>query len=275
MIVGILLALFCGLANSGAAALEKREMITGAPGGKGVRILATLVRRPWWLFAMLLSALAWVSEALSLGLAPVPVVTTLRSAGRGGLVLAGHRWLGERFGPLELSGVVLLAVGGILTASSVIPTKAAAPPLSNMSEVVVAIACAAVAFALTRGRGGVMAGSAVGVLFVATGVFTKEIGDGFVRDGASSIIRLLETPGPWLMVALSVWALSLLQHAFAHANAATVSAAATTVSANGLILASVILYHNPLAKGLAVVILVAGIVFSALGAGALALRGLP
>ena len=270
MIVGALLALLCGLANSAAAALEKREVVVTDSPRRGIRLLGQLVRRPLWLTAMALSLVAWGAEAGALGLAPVPVVTTLRSAGRGGLVFAGHRWLGERFGRVELVGVALVALGGILTASSVVSAHPAARPLSTLDELLVAASAGLLAAALARSDNGLVLGTAVGVLFVATGVFTKEIGDRFVRDGATAIWQLLQTPGPWLMVALSVWAISVLQRAFTRANAASVSAASTMVSANGLILAGVLLYHEPLAHGGELIPLVAGIVSSAVGAVALA-----
>jgi hypothetical protein len=273
LIAGSLLALVCGLANSAAAALEKHEMLQLTSGGRGLRLLARLLRRRLWLLAIALSVLAWVAEAAALGLAPVPAVTTLRSAGRGGLIVAGHRWLGERFGRLELAGVMMLAAGGVSTASSVATSHAAAPPLSDIAELLVAVTAVVVAGILARSPSGIVVGAAVGVLFVATGVFTKEIGDRVVRGGVAAITVLLGTPGPWLMIALSVWAIILLQHAFTRANAATVAAASTTVSANGLILASVVLYHEPLAVGANVIPFAIGIVLSALGAIALAGRG--
>jgi hypothetical protein len=123
---------------------------------------------------------------------------------------------------------------------------------------------------LARSRSGVLKGASVGILFVATGVFTKEIADRVVRDGGAAIVKLVLTPGPWLMIALSVWSLSLIQHAFARANAASVSAASTTVSANGLIMAGVLLYHEPLSHGANLIPLITGIVLSAIGAVALA-----
>jgi hypothetical protein len=270
LIAGSLLALVCGVANSAATALEKRESVRAGDGRRGLRLLGTLVRRRWWLLAMALSVLAWVSEAGALGLAPVPVVTTLRGTGRGGLVLAGHRWLGERFGRRELAGVALLAVGGILTASSVTGGSSAERPLSNLTEVAVAVAVVAVMVLLRRAHSGLLVGSGVGVAFVATGLFTKEIGDRVVREGSSAILPLLATPGPWLMVGLSLWAIALLQHAFRVANAASVSAASTAVSANGLIVASAVLYARPLATGAALGVLVTGIVTSTVGAVALA-----
>lgn len=269
-LLGSALALICGLSNSAAAALEKREMMQVGVDKRGLGLLATLVRRRWWLLAMALSLLAWAAEAGSLGLVPVPVVTSLRSLGRGGLVIAGHRWLEERFTRVELAGVTLLAVGGVLVASTVIPSRAAAPPLSDLTELLTAVVLSAPAAVLARSRSGIFKGAAVGILFVATGVFTKEIADRVVRLGVAAVPKLLVTPGPWLMIGLSVWSLSLIQHAFARANAASVSAASTTVSANGLILAGVLLYHEPLAYGTDLIPLVLGIVMSAIGAVALA-----
>lgn len=273
LIVGSLLALVCGLANSAAAALEKREVVQVGTAHRGLALLAVLVRRRRWLLAMALSVLAWVAEAGALALAVVPVVTTLRSLGRGGLVVAGHRWLGERFGRLELVGLGLLAIGGVLTASSVIAASVTAPPLSNLEEVLVAAVTALVAGMLARSRNGLVLGTAVGALFVATGVFTKEIGDAVARHGMAGLPAQLATPGPWLMVVLSAWAITMLQHALARANAASVSAANTTVSANGLILAGIVLYNERLATGTDLVLLVIGLALSAIGAVALASRG--
>ncbi|MGC9221229.1 MAG: hypothetical protein ACP5H2_07750, partial [Solirubrobacteraceae bacterium] len=188
---------------------------------------------------------------------------------RGGLVAAGHRWLGERFGRAELLAVLMLLAGGVLTALSVVSVGTAAP-LSDLDEVIAAVVLAAVAGVLARSSRGVMLGAGVGVLYVATGLFTKEIADRFVRDGLAAVPKLVITPGPWLMIALGVWAISMVQHAFARANAATVAAATTTISADGLILASVILYGQPLTRGGGVIPLVLGILLSSVGAVALA-----
>jgi len=272
--LGSAFALICGLANSAAAALEKREMMQVGVGSRGLALLAILIRRPLWLLAMALSLLAWTAEAGSLGLVAVPVVTSLRSLGRGGLVVIGHRWLAERFARIELAGLILLAVGGVLVASSVVTSGAANPPLSDLTEILVAVVLAMPAWLLARSRNGLAMGAAVGILFVATGVYTKEISDRVVRHGAAGLLHVLVTPGPWLMIMLSVWSLSLIQQAFARANAASVSAASTTVSANGLILAGVLLYHQPLASGAELIPLVLGIVLSAVGAVALAGREL-
>src|SRR5579863_1798071 len=156
--LGSAFALICGLANCAAAALEKREMLNVGVGARGLALLAVLARRPWWLLAMALSLLAWIAEAGSLGLVAIPVVTSLRSLGRGGLVVIGHRWLGERFAKVELAGVILLAIGGVLVASSVITSGAASPPLSNVTEVVLALVLAVPAALLARTNNGILMG---------------------------------------------------------------------------------------------------------------------
>ncbi|MGH2872000.1 MAG: hypothetical protein ACRDL5_06010 [Solirubrobacteraceae bacterium] len=269
LIAGALLSVVCGLANSAAALLEKREMLHAGTGRRGLALLVLLARRPWWLVAMGFSVIAWASETAALGLAPVPVVTTLRSAGRGGLVIAGHQWLDEHFGRLELVALVLLTAGGILTAVSA-ATHPVAAPLSIADELLIAAISVALTVILARGRHSLGLGSAVGVLFVATGIYGKEIGDRIVRDGSSALTALLVTPGPWLMIVLGLWAISLLQHALTRANAASVAAVTTTISSNGLIAAGALLYHQPVASGTTVIPLVLGLIVSALGAAALA-----
>jgi hypothetical protein len=274
VILGSLLAVLCGVANSAAAALEKRETVQVGGTKRGLRLLVVLVRRPWWLLAMTLSVVGWSAEAGALGLAPVPVVTTLRSLGRGGLVLVGHRWLAEHFGRVELGGLLLITIGGVMTASSAYSSSMAARPLSNVTELGLAVVVAVLAVGLTRVHNGLVLGAAVGLIFVATGVYTKEIGDRFVREGLHAVPGLLATPGPWLMVVFSVWGIGVLQGAFRHANAASVSASSTAVSADGLIAASAVLYRQPLATGaVAITVLAAGVVLATAGAVALALGG--
>ena len=56
--------------NATAAALEKREGMTTGQWPEGLRLLAALARRPAWLLAMALAALAWVGEAASLAPGP-------------------------------------------------------------------------------------------------------------------------------------------------------------------------------------------------------------
>ena len=183
-------------------------MRTGT-GRKGFRLLAVLARRPLWLLAMALSAVAWVAEAASLALAPVPVVATVRNAGRGLLVVVGRRWLEEHFSRLELAGVALASAGGVLTTASAGHTAVTRRPLSNLTELAVGVTClvgaGALAWSLSRLAGdnfawarasGVADGAAVGFLFAGTGVFTKEIGDRIALNGARGVPSVLVCLAP-------------------------------------------------------------------------------
>jgi hypothetical protein len=264
--------------NAAAAALEKREGMRSGLGHNGARLLVVLARRPLWLLAMALSALAWVAEAASLALAPVPVVATVRNAGRGLLVVGGRRWLEEHFSRLELAGVALASAGGALTTVSSVHTGVTRRPLSNLTELAVGVSCLVGAGAVTwcgsrfarddpaRARAsGVATGAAVGLLFAATGVFTKEIGDRFAVHGASALRSVVASAGLWLMLAMAAWSQSLLQQAFRKANAATVSAANASVASLGLIGAGYALYGQVVPRGAGAVALVAGIVVSLTG----------
>jgi drug/metabolite transporter (DMT)-like permease len=314
LVLGSLLALLSGMFNAGAAALEKREGMR-IPGRSGFRLLVALARRPPWLLAMALSSLAWVAEAASLALAPIPVTATLRNAGRGLLVVGGGRWLGERFSRLELLGVALATAGGILTAISVINSSVSRKLLSNLTQLEVGIifmlAAGIVAGLATRFGGfgrrhhqepgdvgqekvgtpdragfadpgqvgtpekpgnpgrekaaGIAIGAAVGLLFAGTGVFTKEIGDRFAVYGLGALGPVLASSGLWLMLGMTVWAQSLLQQAFRHANAASVSAVNASVASLGLIGAGFVLYGESVPHGAAAVLLIAGIVVSLAG----------
>jgi drug/metabolite transporter (DMT)-like permease len=297
LVIGSLLALLSGMFNAAAAALEKREGMRTGLGQRGWRLLAALARRPAWLLAIGLSALAWVGEAASLALAPVPVTATLRNAGRGLLVVGGARWLKERFTFPELVGVVLASAGGVITAISVVNSGVQRRLLSNVTQLLVGAGCmlvAAAVAALSRwlaGEGrhsrkgkvvspgrekaaGLIMGAAVGVLFAGTGVFTKEIGDRFAVYGLGGLRPVLLSTGTWLMVVMAVWAQSLIQQAFRHANAASVSAVNACVASLGLIGAGFALYGESLPKGAGAVLLVSGIVIS-LGGAALLIASRP
>lgn len=265
LIFGALLALLSGLFNSVAATLEKRESMLADQRTTGMRLLAVLVRQPLWLVAMGLSAAAWVAEAASLALAPVPVVATLRSSGRGSLVLGGHRWLGESFHPVELLAVALATVGGVITAVGTAASGVSLAPLSLVSQAAVGASAAALTLVVSRWKSGVAQGAAVGVLFAATGVYTKQIGDLFVARGLAAVVPMLASLGPWIMIALSVWAQNLLQGAFRKANAASVAAANASVASLGLVLAGFVLYKESFPGGLDALALVGGVAVALVG----------
>ncbi|HTV11069.1 MAG TPA: hypothetical protein VME20_04335 [Acidimicrobiales bacterium] len=286
LVLGSLLALLSGMFNAAAAALEKKEGMRTAPGRRGLRLLIALARRPLWALAILLSVFGWICEAASLATAPVPVVATLRNAGRGVLVVGGGRWLGERFSRLELLGVILASAGAAITAVGAAHTSVVRTPLSNLAVLAVAAVCAGAAVVVSAvsswwARGapagdvaatqrrlkasGAGTGTAVGLVYAATGVFTKEVGDRFALYGGGGLPAVLASASPWLMTALAIWAQSLIQQAFRRANAATVSAANASVASLGLIGAGFVLYHEALPRGADAWLLLGGVVVALVG----------
>ncbi len=288
LVLGSLLALLSGMLNAAAAALEKHQGMHTGTSHKGMRLLVALARRPLWLLAIGLSAVAWVCEAASLAAAPVPVVATLRNAGRGLLVLGGGRWLDERFTALEIVGVALASAGGAVTAIGSAASTVVRRPLSNMTELIVGACCCVAAFGVAAGAArladgrrpgtdagrigprrrnaaGIATGAAVGLLFAATGVYTKEIGDRFALYGLGGLTPVLASASLWPMIVISVWAQSLVQQAFRRANAASVSAANAAVASLGLIAAGFLLYGENVPGGVSGVMLFAGMGISLAG----------
>jgi len=271
-----------------ASALEKREGMRTALSRKGFALLAALARRPVWVAGILASALGWILEAAALTLSPVPVVATLRNAGRAVLVPFGWRWLDERFSRTELAGVLLTIVGGTITVLGSTGTTIVRHPLSNLTLLEVAAGCAAATGAVAalsrwlagdilpvgsltsfqRRRSqaaGIAAGAAVGVLFAGTGIYTKEIGDRVALHGLAGLVGAFASANPYLMVASTVWAQSILQQAFRRANAASVASSNASVASTGLIVAGFALYGQHISGELGAFALFGGIVVATLG----------
>jgi hypothetical protein len=68
-----------------------------------------------------------------------------------------------------------------------------------------------------------------------------------------------------MMLGMTIWAQSLLQQAFRHANAASVSAVNASVASLGLIGAGFVLYGENVPHGAAAVLLIVGIAVSLAG----------
>lgn len=268
---GLLLALVAGLANSGAAALQKREGMLLGLGVRGFRLLAALVRRPWWLLSMALSVLGWVGQATSLALAPIVAVAPLMGLGRAGLVVIGVRWLGERFGRAELIGVALTVAGAVGAALSATGAASRAPlPLGTL--VALGVLATIGAGLIARRKTGLSFGVARGLLHAATGVYTKELGDIFVRHGLVGLMSLGALPSAAGVVCLSIVAQVYAQHGLRRANAASVSAASAVITLNGLVVAGFLLYHEAVPTGLDGIALLLSLIAAGVGTGLLAAR---
>jgi drug/metabolite transporter (DMT)-like permease len=282
LFLGSLLAVVSGMLYVAATLLQKRKGMQVLHTHAGFKLMAVLARRPAWLLSVVISVVAWVAEAASLALAPVATVTTLRNSGRGLLVIGGRRWLDERFSRWEVAGVALSAAGGALTAVAGVYSTKGHLVLSNVAQLAIGAGCALTATAILwagssfehlrpranphegRRTTGVLYGVAVGVVFVGTGVFTKEIADRVALYGAGGPRLVLASPSLWMLLLMGIWEQNLLQEGFRRANAATVSSASSATASVGLICAGVILYAERPGNG-ALRLLEVGTMMSLLG----------
>lgn len=178
--------------------------------------------------------------------------------------------------------MALSAAGGALTAVAGVYSAKGHITLSNVDQVAIGAACGLTAMAILwagsffqrpgpeaspadgRKTSGVLFGVAVGVMFVGTGVFTKEIADRVVLYGIGGLKLVLASPSLWMLVLMGTWEQNLLQEGFRRANAATVSSASAATASVGMICAGIILYAERPASG-ALRLLEVGTMMSLLG----------
>jgi drug/metabolite transporter (DMT)-like permease len=268
--LGATLAVASGLAYNATAALQKHETVLAAVPAR--RLLPALLRRPLWLLTVALDLAAWVAQAAALAFAPIAMVVPLMSVGTVLLVVLGVRWLGERFGRVELAGVALVGIGVSVAAVAAVGIPPARAPLGVWPQLEVAAAAAAAALLASRSHSGVALGIAAGCLYAATAIYTKEVGDRLAVNGWHALLPLLSSPTPWLLAVFGVAALWLLQAGFQRANAAAVTAGMTAAESAGPVVAGFLLYHERWPSGAGGPLLAAGIAAAVLGSTVLAAR---
>jgi hypothetical protein len=272
VILGAILAVVAGTGYNASAAVQKREAVSVGTGVAVVRLLPALARRRVWLIASLLELLAWLAQAVALAVAPIAVVIPLMGLGGALLVFLGIRWLGERFSPVEIWAIVLVAAGATAAAVAAEHGRVARAPLPFTDQVVIAAVAVGAGLAIAAFRTGIAYGTAAGFLYAATAIYTKEIGDRFAVHGVSAVGLLLASPTPWLIAAVAITALALVQAGFQRANAASVVAAMTAVDTIGPILAGFFLYHERFPAGASGVALALGVAAAVTGTALLTTR---
>ena len=269
--LGALLAVLTGIAYNLGAALQKREAVEVPVGTKN--LLAKLVRRKVWLAATALSTFAWGGQVASLALAPVALVVPLLATGSAVLVVLGVWFLHERFRKPELLGVALVAIGAAAAGAAEAGETASRAPLTFTVQFLVGAVAVAGAAAIMR-RGSALAyGMASGFGFAAVAIYSKEIGDGFASKGVRAVPHLLASPAPWLLIAVSIGGVSLLQAGFQRGNAASVMAALAVPESIGPLIAGFWLYHERYPHGASAAILPAGLACAVVGSALLARHG--
>jgi uncharacterized membrane protein len=271
IVAGALIAVATGVAYNLGAALQKREATEVAVGAK--HLLRRLAKRKVWLAATALSTFAWVGQVAALALAPVALVVPLLATGSAVLVVLGVRFLHEKFRTPELVGVALVAIGAAAAGAAEAGSTASHTPLRFTVQFLIVIIAGLLALFMLRWRSGVSYGVASGFGFAAVAIFSKEIGDGFANKGVRAVPHLLASPAPYLLLGVSLAALSLLQAGFQRANAASVMAALSVPESIGPLIAGFWLYHEKYPHGVAAGVLPAGLACAIAGSALLARHG--
>jgi drug/metabolite transporter (DMT)-like permease len=150
--LGIILAISATVAFETSylllAAQSRRVDSTPRP---GLRFLAALLRRPWWLAAMALNGVAFGLQLLALRHVSLLIVQPLLSLGLIGLAIASRVVLGEQVGLPQLAAAAAIGAGVVLV---VIGAPAAAREAHLSFDVASALVVAILALVLVAGAGG-------------------------------------------------------------------------------------------------------------------------
>ena len=271
IVAGAIIAIATGVAYNLGAALQKREAVKVAIGTK--HLLRTLAKHKVWLAATALSTFAWVGQVAALALAPIALVVPLLAIGSAVLVVLGVKFLHEKFRTAELVGVALIAVGAAAAGAAEAGTTASHSPLRFFVQFLIAIIAGVGALVMLRWDSALAYGAASGFGWGAVAIFSKEVGDGFANKGIRAVPHLLATPAPYLLLGVSVGALSLLQAGFQRGNAASVIAALSVPESIGPLIAGFWLYHEKYPHGVAAGMLPAGLACAITGSALLARHG--
>jgi drug/metabolite transporter (DMT)-like permease len=122
LLAGLLLALCAAACFDAAIALQAAEARKVSQDEElRASLLVRLAKRPRWLAALGLDVLGWPFQLAALSLVPLSVVQPTLSLGLVLLLAMGNRILGERAGPPEIAGVLLLTGGVAILAIAAPP----------------------------------------------------------------------------------------------------------------------------------------------------------
>ncbi|CAO5158520.1 magnesium transporter [Frankia sp. AiPs1] len=195
-----------------------------ASSGLGLGLLARLALRPLWLLGLGVEAGSFLLEVTALSVAPVALVAPVMALDMIVFTLLAQRVLGERISRNGWLGVASMVAGIGLLAYAF--ARRAEVGTSASTDVLLAFLVLGLLFALfcaflanlAARREGVAAtafgfGAAAGVCYAIATLATRQIGLAVHerREGQSTLVDLLSTPTPYLLVLFSVLALGLQQ----------------------------------------------------------------
>ncbi|ABD09615.1 hypothetical protein ThrDRAFT_00710 [Frankia casuarinae] len=192
--------------------------------GLGLALLARLVLRPLWLIGLAVEAGSFLLEVYALSVAPVAMVAPVMALDMIVFTLLAQRVLGENISLTGWLGVVAM-VGGIGLLAFAF-TRRAEVGSSASTDVLLAFLVLGLVFALLCASLANLAavremvagaafgfGAAAGVSYAIATLATRQIGLAVNerREGQSTLVDLLTTPTPYVLVLFSVLALGLQQ----------------------------------------------------------------
>jgi hypothetical protein len=183
---GVALAAAAAVCFDGALAFQAAEARQEDTMRAG-HLLARLARRPRWLLATGLAALGWPLQLAALSLAPVTLVQPTLAFGLVVLLVASALVLHEPIGRAEVAGALAIITGVVVLTLAAPDHGDSHSGLVALLAVIAPLAVLALAPWLRHARGRVAAlGAAAG--FVATGLTTKLVSDGF---GTSDVLAIV------------------------------------------------------------------------------------
>jgi drug/metabolite transporter (DMT)-like permease len=183
---GVALAAAAAVCFDGAVAFQAAEARREDSMRAG-HLLARLVRRPRWLLATGLAAIGWPLQLAALSLAPVTLVQPTLAFGLIVLLATSAVVLGEPIGRAEIAGALAI-IGGVVVLTLVAPDHSDSHSgLGVLLAVIVPLVVIALTPWLRHGRGRAAALGA-GAGFVATGLTTKLVSDGFGVNDLLAIV---------------------------------------------------------------------------------------
>jgi len=185
-LAGVGLAAAAAACFDGALAWQAHEARQEEPMRAG-HLLARLLQRRRWLVATAIAALGWPLQLAALSLAPLTLVQPTLALGLVALLVASAVVLHEPVGRLELAASAMV-IGGVVV------LVLAAPEHEDTHSGIVALLVVVLPLAALalgpwvrhrRGRAAAL-GAAAG--FVATGLTTKLVSDGFSTGDVAAIV---------------------------------------------------------------------------------------
>jgi drug/metabolite transporter (DMT)-like permease len=185
-LAGVGLAAAAAVCFDGAVAWQAHEARQEEPMRAG-HLLARLLRRRRWLLATAIAALGWPLQLAALSLAPLTLVQPTLALGLVALLAASAIVLHEPVGRVEI-GAAAMIIGGVVVLGFSAPDHGDTHSgLLALLVVIVPLAALALGPWLRHHRGRPAAlGAAAG--FVATGLTTKLVSDGFSTGDVAAIV---------------------------------------------------------------------------------------